>query len=137
MKTGLQAFVFALLLAGILAALSYPSHSTTMIAMGDGGAPTPVCSPWDNNCDPGPAFAQTNNDSATQVGEGSAPMPMCSPWDDTCTPGPMFPKSHAQPTGEGSAPMPMCSPWDDSCTPGPMFPKPHATSPETTSTSAV
>jgi hypothetical protein len=99
-KTSLQALVFALLLGGILAALSYPGHSTTLIAMGDGGAPTPACSPWDSNCDPGPAFA--NDSAAKQVGEGSSPMPMCSPWDDTCTPGPAFPKPHAQPVGEGS-----------------------------------
>jgi hypothetical protein len=125
MKTGLQALVFAFLLAGILAAVSYPSHSTTMIAMGDGGAPAPACSPWDANCDSAPALG--TDSTAQPVGEGSSPMPICSPWDDTCTPGPIFPKPHAQPVGEGSSPMPICSPWDDTCTPGPIFPKPHAT----------
>ena len=116
MKIALQSVLFALLLAGILAAVSHPSHSEMMIASGETGAPTPVCSPWDGDCDPGPAF---NAPETKTVGEGPGPIPGCSPWDKSCNPGPQFPKgTYLAPAGEGSGSIPQSSP-----DPGSQFPE--------------
>lgn len=102
-KITLQAVLFALLFAGILAAVSQPSHSDMMMAANDTAAPTPACSPWDSDCDPGPAF---NAPQEVPVGEGPGPIPACSPWNSSCNPGPQFPKRNSAqaPTNSKSKP---------------------------------
>ncbi len=123
MKSNLHAFALVLLVAGLLAAAAYPSHSDTLMAVGTGGAPTPTCSPWDGGCDPGPAFRTVAKENPKL--ENSAPIPICSPWDKTCDRGPSFPIPNVKPEVANSAPIPICSPWDKRCDRGPSFPLPN------------
>lgn len=127
MKATAHSLIFALMVAGILAAGMYPSQSvsastTPVMTLSEGSGPAPLCQPGDPKCKPGPLFPYLKD---TKVAEGSGPAPLCQPGDPKCKPGPLFPYGKDKApvfVAEGSGPAPLCQPGDKSCKPGPLFP---------------
>ncbi len=56
MKNLLGALAVVVLVMGTLAAAAYPSHPKSVLLMGEGSGPMPLCNPDDPNCDPGPMW---------------------------------------------------------------------------------
>lgn len=130
MKATAHSLIFALMVAGILAAGMYPSQSvsastTPVMTLSEGSGPAPLCQPGDPKCKPGPVFPWSREDAPKVNAEGSGPAPLCQPGDSKCKPGPVFPYlKDASPVflAEGSGPAPLCQPGDKTCKPGPVFP---------------
>ncbi|MFB3814630.1 MAG: hypothetical protein ACE14L_11005 [Terriglobales bacterium] len=135
MKNLIGTVVVALLVFGVVSGTTTPTNPGDVLILAEGSGPTPLCSPWDYTCDPGPMLPKPR---PPQLAEGSGPTPLCSPWDCSCDPGPTLPKPCPKPQdpsgrepdslrvlAEGSGPTPLCSPWDYTCDPGPMLPRPR------------